>query len=861
MSDNFYDDDEREDEIEDVTDESDENDDREITVEGMTKATDLSNESNVYIEDEIKSAYLDYSMSVIVSRALPDVRDGLKPVHRRILFAMNDMGMTHKAPFKKSARIVGDVLGKYHPHGDSAVYGAMVRMAQDFNMRYELVDGHGNFGSVDGDEAAAMRYTEARMAKITDELLADINKDTIDYRKNFDESLDEPTVLPAKLPNLLLNGATGIAVGMATNIPPHNLNEVCDGIIAMVDNPEITIDELMTHIKGPDFPTGAIINGRQGIIDAYKTGRGKIKVAAKIDVETSKTGKESIIVSELPYQVNKARLIEKIADLVRQKKLTGISDLRDESDREGIRVVIELKRGEESELILNSLYKYTDLQNTFGVIMLALVDNIPRILNLKQILENYLKHRYTVITRRVQFELNKAEARAHILEGFRIALDNIDEVIRIIRASRDANIAREQLMANFDFTEIQARAILDMRLQRLTGLERDKIDQEYNELMLLITDLKAILADDTRKYQIIKEETMKLKEDFGDKRRTEIRKQRVEIGIEDLIKDEDVVVTLTEKGYVKRVATDTYHSQRRGGVGVNATNTVEDDVIKDMYIAKNLDTLLIFTTKGKVFSMKVYEIPESGKQARGKLISNLIKLSNDEKVSTVIKVREFEENRKLFFITRDGKVKKTDLTLFANINKAGIRALTLNGEDELTYIGLTSGNHKNEIFIATRNGVAIRFSEEDVRSMGRTAAGVKGIDLRKDDIVVAAAIIDPAIGEEEFNKLSVLTVTEEGYGKRTKLGEYRVQSRGGKGIINLKMNEKTGKIVDVKIVDNETEVMLITSEGTLIRTRVDSISVIGRSTSGVRIMKVRNNEKVASTVKITSESELEENSK
>ena len=858
MSDNFYDDDEREDEIEDVTDEADENDDREIVVEGMTKATDLSNESNVYIEDEIKSAYLDYSMSVIVNRALPDVRDGLKPVHRRILYAMNDMGMTHKAPFKKSARIVGDVLGKYHPHGDSAVYGAMVRMAQDFNMRYELVDGHGNFGSVDGDEAAAMRYTEARMAKITDELLADINKNTIDYRKNFDESLDEPTVLPAKLPNLLLNGATGIAVGMATNIPPHNLNEVCDGIIAMVDNPEITIDELMTHIKGPDFPTGAIINGRQGIIDAYKTGRGKIKVAAKIDVETSKTGKESIIVSELPYQVNKARLIEKIADLVRQKKLTGISDLRDESDREGIRVVIELKKGEESELVLNSLYKYTDLQNTFGVIMLALVDNTPKVLNLKQILENYLKHRYTVITRRVQFDLNKAEARAHILEGFRIALDNIDEVIRIIRASRDANIAREELMKSFGFTEIQARAILDMRLQRLTGLERDKIDQEYNELMLLIADLKAILADDTRKYQIIKEETMKLKEDFGDKRRTEIRKQRVEIGIEDLIKDEDVVVTLTEKGYVKRMAIDTYHSQKRGGVGVNATNTVEDDVIKDMYIAKNLDTLLIFTTKGKVFSMKVYEIPESGKQARGKLIGNLIKLSNDEGVSTVIKVREFEENRKLFFITRDGKVKKTDLTLFANINKAGIRALTLNGEDELTYIGLTSGNHKNEIFIATRNGVAIRFSEEDVRSMGRTAAGVKGIDLRKDDIVVAAAIIDPAIGEEEFNKLSVLTVTEEGYGKRTKLGEYRVQSRGGKGIINLKMNEKTGKIVDVKIVDNETEVMLITSEGTLIRTRVNSISVIGRSTAGVRIMKVRNNEKVASTVKITSESELEE---
>ena len=855
MSDNFYDDDEREDEIEDVTDEADENDDREITVEGMTKATDLSNESNVYIEDEIKSAYLDYSMSVIVSRALPDVRDGLKPVHRRILFAMNDMGMTHKAPFKKSARIVGDVLGKYHPHGDSAVYGAMVRMAQDFNMRYELVDGHGNFGSVDGDEAAAMRYTEARMAKITDELLADINKNTIDFRKNFDESLDEPTVLPAKLPNLLLNGATGIAVGMATNIPPHNLNEVCDGIIAMVDNPEITIDELMTHIKGPDFPTGAIINGRQGIIDAYKTGRGKIKVAAKIDVETSKTGKESIIVSELPYQVNKARLIEKIADLVRQKKLTGISDLRDESDREGIRVVIELKKGEESELVLNSLYKYTDLQNTFGVIMLALVDNTPRILNLKQILENYLKHRYTVITRRVQFELNKAEARAHILEGFRIALDNIDEVIRIIRASRDANIAREELMKSFGFTEIQARAILDMRLQRLTGLERDKIDQEYNELMLLITDLKAILADDARKYQIIKEETMKLKEDFGDKRRTEIRKQRVEIGIEDLIKDEDVVVTLTEKGYVKRMAIDTYHSQKRGGVGVNATNTVEDDVIKDMYIAKNLDTFLIFTTKGKVFSIKVYEIPETGKQARGKLIGNIINLDDDEKVSTIIKVREFEKNKNLFFVTRNGVVKKSELTLFDNIKKAGKRAIRLNEDDEVMFIGLTSGSGEDEIFAATKNGIAIRFSEKDVRSMGTGAAGVRGINLRDEDKIVGAAIISSEMNKDDAR---ILTITEEGYGKRTKLLEYRLTSRGGKGIINAKLNDKTGKIADVKIVRENDEIMLITSEGTLIRTSVKDVSVIGRSATGVRIMKVRNNEKIASIVKITEEPKLDD---
>ena len=850
MSDDFKDDEEKK---EDIIEEMDDNDDREIIVEEI-KETNMTNEIDIYIEDEIKASYLDYSMSVIVSRALPDVRDGLKPVHRRILFAMNEMGMTHEKPFKKSARIVGEVLGKYHPHGDSSVYNAMVRLAQDFNMRYTLVDGHGNFGSVDGDEAAAMRYTEARMAKMTAELLADIEKNTIDFRKNFDESLDEPTVLPAKLPNLLLNGSTGIAVGMATNIPPHNLSEVADGIVALIDNPEITIDGLIEYIKGPDFPTGGIINGKQGIYEAYRTGRGKIKVAGKVKIETSKTGKESIIVTELPYQVNKARLIERIAELVRQKKLTGISDLRDESDREGIRIVIELKKGEESELILNSLYKFTDLQNTFGIIMLALVNNNPRILNLKQILENYLLHRYNVITRRVQFELTKAENRAHILEGFKIALDNIDEVIRIIRGSKDANEAKSKLISNFGFTEIQSKAILDMRLQRLTGLERDKIEQEYRELMLLIEELKSILADDSKKYRIIKDEVLNLKETFGDRRKTEIRDARVEIGVEDLIKDEDVVVTLTEKGYVKRTTIDTYHSQKRGGIGVNATNTVEDDVIKDMYIAKNLDTLLIFTTKGKVFSMKVSEIPESGKQARGKLISNLIKLSEDEKVSTVIKVREFEKEKTLFFITKDGVVKKTELTLFANINKTGIRALTLRDEDELKFVGLTSGSEKDEIFIATRNGISIRFSEEDVRAMGRTAAGVKGITLRDKDYVVAAVIINPHM---ELEKLSVMTITEEGYGKRTALSEYKVQARGGKGIINLKISEKTGKIVDVKIVDDTTEIMLITSEGTLIRTKVDTVSVIGRSTSGVRIMKVRNEEKVASTVKITENPEEE----
>ena len=639
---------------------------------------------------------------------------------------------------------------------------------------------------------------------------------------------------------------------MATNIPPHNLNEICDGIVALVDNPDITIDEMINYISGPDFPTGGIINGRSGIIEAYKTGRGKIRVAGKVKIEESKNGKESIIINELPYQVNKARLIERIADLVRNKKLTGISDLRDESDRDGIRVVIELKRGEESELILNSLYKYTDLQNTFGIIFLALVDNAPRVLNLKEILQNYLKHRFSVVTRRIKFELDKAEKRAHILEGFKIALDNIDEIIKIIRGSQDGNEAKEKLIAGFAFSEVQAKAILDMRLQRLTGLEREKIEAEYKELMLLIEELKAILSDSNRIYMIIKEEIIKIKEDFGDPRRTEIREARVEIGIEDLIKDEEVVVTLTDKGYVKRTPIDVYRAQKRGGVGVNATNILEDDIIKDMYIAKNLDSLLIFTTKGKVFNIKVYEVPESSKQARGRLIGNLIKLQDGETVSTIIKVREFEKERDIFFLTRKGIVKKTNLELFANINKAGIKAIGLRDDDELIFAGLTSGNQKDEMFLATREGFAIRFSEHDVRSMGRTASGVKGITLRAKDVIVAGAIIN---GTEELSGKTILTIAEEGYGKRTKLEDYRLQSRGGKGITNLKKNEKTGKIVDVKIVLEDSEIMLITSEGTLIRTVVNSISVIGRATSGVRIMKVRENEKVASTVKITPEIE------
>jgi DNA gyrase, A subunit len=623
----------------------------------------------------------------------------------------------------------------------------------------------------------------------------------------------------------------------------------------LIDNPEISIDELIGYIKGPDFPTGGIINGRQGIYDAYRTGRGKLIVAGRVEIEKSKNGKESIIVTELPYQVNKSRFIERIANLVKQKRLTGISDLRDETDRDGIRIVIELKKGEESELVLNNLYKFTDLQNTFGVIMLALVNNAPKVLNLKQILEKYLEHRYEVITRRVKFELNKAKNRAHILEGFKIALDNIEEVIRIIRAAKDANIAKANLIEAFSFSEIQAKAILDMRLQRLTGLERDKINEEYNELMLLIEELNAILADDSKIYGIIKEEAIKLKDDFGDDRKTEIRNTRAEITIEDLIKDEEVVVTLTEKGYVKRIPIDSYRSQRRGGVGVNATNTIEDDVVKDMYIAKNLDTLLIFTTKGKVFSIKVYEIPETGKQARGKLIGNIIKLSEDESVSTVIKVREFEKDRNLFFVTRNGVVKKSELTLFGNINKNGKRAIRLNDDDEVMYIGLTSGTGEDEIFAATRNGIAMRFSEKEVRSMGTAAAGVKGITLRDEDKVVGAAIINSQMDNAEVR---ILTITEEGYGKRTKLLEYRLTSRGGKGIINAKLNEKTGKIVDVKVVNENDEIMLITSEGTLIRTSVNNISVIGRTATGVRIMKVRNNEKIASVVKITEEPKLDE---
>ncbi|WP_418965413.1 DNA gyrase subunit A [Cetobacterium sp.] len=813
----------------------------------------MSNVNNRYIEEELKQSYLDYSMSVIVSRALPDVRDGLKPVHRRILFAMNEMGMTSDKPYKKSARIVGEVLGKYHPHGDSAVYNTMVRMAQNFAYRYELVDGHGNFGSIDGDSAAAMRYTEARMAKISNELLEDIDKDTIDFRKNFDDSLDEPVVLPAKLPNLLLNGATGIAVGMATNIPPHNLGEVVDGILALIDNREITPVQLMEYIKGPDFPTGAIIDGEAGIYDAYTTGRGRVRVRGKIEIEEGKNGRESLIIKEIPYQLNKASLIEKIANLVKEKKIVGISDLRDESDRDGIRVVIELKKGEESELILNSLYKYTELQTTFGIIMLALVNNVPRVLNLKEILDEYLKHRFEVITRRTKFNLNKAEKRDHILKGFIIALENIDRVIEIVRGSADGNAARVALIDKYGFSEEQAKAILDMRLQRLTGLERDKIDREHEDLKALIVELNEILADDNRIYEIIKDELNEIKNRYDDPRRTTIEKERLEIRPEDLIKDDSVLVTVTNRGYVKRMELDKYKAQKRGGKGVSTQNTIEDDFVERMEVMSNLDTMMIFTDKGRVFHLKVYQIPESSKQARGRLIGNLIKLKEDEKVREIIKIREFSQDKELVFVTRDGMVKKTNLSEYKNINTAGLKAIKLRDGDDIIFVGILPIDSKEQIFLATKLGHSIRFSKDDVRATGRDTSGVKGISLRAKDKVISALLIDDAANE------TILTITENGYGKRTRVDEYPLQSRSGKGVINIRCSDKNGEVVAVKPVKDEEELMVITSSGIVIRTSVNQISIIGRATQGVKIMRVNESEseKVVSIASFKEDEEEE----
>ncbi|AVQ20431.1 DNA gyrase subunit A [Fusobacterium necrophorum subsp. funduliforme] len=809
----------------------------------------MSNISNRYIEEELKESYLDYSMSVIVSRALPDVRDGLKPVHRRILFAMNEMGMTNDKPFKKSARIVGEVLGKYHPHGDTAVYNTMVRMAQEFNYRYMLVEGHGNFGSIDGDSAAAMRYTEARMSKITAELLEDIDKNTIDFRKNFDDSLDEPTVLPSKLPHLLLNGSTGIAVGMATNIPPHNLGELVDGSLQLIDNPNISDLELMEYIQGPDFPTGGIIDGKKGIRDAYLTGRGKIRVRGKVKIEENKNGKFFIIIEEIPYQLNKATLIERIANLVKEKKITGIVDLRDESNREGIRVVIELKKGEEPELVLNKLYKYTELQSTFGVIMLALVNNIPKILTLKQMLSEYIKHRFQVITRRILFDLDKAQKRAHILQGYRIALENINRIIEMIRSSKDANQAKEQLIEKYAFTEIQAKSILDMRLQRLTGLEREKVEAEYHTLEKLILELQDILSHDSKIYDIMKKELLEVKEVYGDNRRTHIEEERMEILPEDLIKDEEMIITCTNKGYIKRIEANKYKSQNRGGKGVSGLNTIDDDVVDNILTASNLDTLMIFTDKGKVYNIKVYQLPELSRQSRGRLISNILRIGEEEKIRAIIKTRIFDKEKELIFVTKQGIVKKTSLEEFKNINTGGLIAIKFKEEDDLIYVGLVEASD-NEVFIATRRGFAVRFPNDNVRPTGRNTMGVKGIELREKDEVVSALLI-------KEKEMDILTITENGYGKRTKLDEYPSHHRGGKGVINLRCNEKTGNIVSVLSAFDEEELVCITSNGVIIRTPMHSISRFSRAAQGVIIMKVASDEKVASITRIKAEEKEE----
>ena len=813
----------------------------------------MSNINNRYIEDEMKESYLDYSMSVIVSRALPDVRDGMKPVHRRILFAMNELGMTHDKPYKKSARIVGEVLGKYHPHGDSAVYSTMVRMAQDFNYRYPLVSGHGNFGSIDGDSAAAMRYTEARMAKISNELLEDIDKDTIDFRKNFDDSLDEPTVLPAKLPNLLINGATGIAVGMATNIPPHNLGEVVDGTLALIDNPELTSLDLMEYIKGPDFPTGGIIDGKKGIIDAYLTGRGKVRVRGKIEIEELKNGKINIIIKEIPYQLNKSTLIERIADLVKEKKVTGVSDLRDESDREGIRVVIELKKGEEPELVLNKLYKYTELRSTFGIIMLALVNNTPKVLNLKEIIQEYIKHRFEVITRRTKFNLDKAEKRAHILQGFRIALNNIDRIIELVRNAKDANQAREELIEKYAFSDAQARAILDMKLQRLTGLEREKIEAEYEEIEKYIAELRDILAHDSRIYDIMKKELEELKEKYNDERKTQIEKSRLEIKPEDLIKDEEVILTFTSKGYVKRMELSKYKAQRRGGKGVASQNTVEDDYVESIEAATNHDTLMIFTDKGKVYNLKVYEIPETSKQSRGRLMSNIIKLEEQEKIRAIIRTRDFSKDNEVIFVTKNGLVKKTNLDEYKNINSSGLKAIKIKEDDDIIYVGLIENIDNEEILLATKEGYSIRFNCADIRPTGRDTMGVKGLTLRDGDIVVSALLI------KDVENGRILTITENGYGKRTRIDEYPLQNRTGKGVINLRCNAKTGPVVSVLCVYDGEELMAITSSGIVIRMAVEDIVLYGRATQGVIIMKVDGkDEKVVSITRVKSEDDEEE---
>ncbi|MBY9082164.1 DNA gyrase subunit A [Paenibacillus sp. HN-1] len=810
----------------------------------------MAEQNNPQIRDrdigtEMRESFMDYAMSIIVSRALPDVRDGLKPVHRRILYAMSELGMSPDKPYKKSARIVGEVIGKYHPHGDSAVYETMVRMAQDFSMRYMLVDGHGNFGSVDGDMAAAMRYTEARLSKIAMEMLRDLNKETVDFNPNYDGEEQEPDVLPSRFPNLLVNGVGGIAVGMATNIPPHNLGEVVDGVQAMIKNPDITPMELMEYIKGPDFPTGGFILGREGIRQAYRTGRGSVTMRAKALIEDN-NGKARIVVTELPYQVNKARLVEKIAELVREKRIDGITDLRDESDRNGMRVVVEVRRDVNPNVVLNNLYKHTAMQSTFGINMLAIVGKEPKVLNLRDVLYHYLQHQISVIRRRTEYDLKKAEARAHILEGLRIALDNLDEVIALIRASRTVDIARDGLISTFDLSVEQAQAILDMRMQRLTGLERDKIENEYNELLVKIAEYKAILADEGLVLEIINNELQEIRERFGDERRTEITIGEESILDEDLIPREEVVITVTHTGYIKRLPVTTYRSQKRGGRGVIGMDTKDQDFVEHLFVSNSHNYLMFFTDKGKVYRIKAYEIPELGRAARGTPIINLIQIEQGEKISAVIQIEEADSDKYLFFATREGIVKKTPLEDYNNIRKVGLIAINLREEDELIDVKLTDG--KQKLILGTADGMSITFSEEDVRSMGRSATGVKGITLDDDDHVIGMDCID--------KELDVLIVTANGYGKRTPASDYRLQTRGGKGIKTINLTEKNGRVVSLKVVKQEEDLMIITTGGTLIRMSMDGISTMGRYAQGVKLINTRDDDSV-STVCRTDKSEEE----
>ena len=792
----------------------------------------------------MKESYLNYSMSVIVSRALPDVRDGLKPVHRRILYGMSELGSSWNRPYKKSARIVGDVLGKYHPHGDSSVYDALVRMAQDFSMRYELVDGQGNFGSIDGDNAAAMRYTESRMTKLSSEMLKDLDKETVDWDLNFDETLKEPNVLPSSVPTLLINGSEGIAVGMATKIPPHNLSEVIDGLVSLIDNPSIETEGLMEHIKGPDFPTAGLIMGMDGLKDAYETGRGKIKMRARAHIETNKRGRNSIVVTEVPYQTNKSALVEKIADLVRDKKVVGISDLRDESDKDGIRVVVETKRDAVPEVILNQLYKHTQLQDTFGIILLALVDGVPKIMSLKTVLNHFIDFRHEVVVKRTEFELKEAEARAHILEGLKIALDNIDAVIKVIRGSKDPSQAKEGLMNSFNLSELQSQAILDMRLQRLTSLEVDKVVSEYKELIKIISNLKSILDNKTKRMEIIKTELLEIRDQYGDERRTEIVPVDTEFSMEDMIAEEEVVLTITHQGYIKRTALNTYRSQRRGGRGVQGAMSKDEDFVEHLFIANTHNYMLFFTDTGKCYWLKVYDIPQAGRASRGRAIVNLIGCNPDERVEAFVSVKEFDDDHYIVMATQNGVIKKTVLSAYGKPRKGGIYAIEIREGDKLIQARISNG--ENDILLGTHEGKSIRFSENDVRASGRKTMGVKGIALSsKDDYVVGMLIVK--------REGTILVATEKGYGKRTEVLQYRTQTRGGKGVLTMRCTDKTGKMVNIMEVVDSDDLIVITDSGVLMRQPVSAIRSIGRVTQGVRLVKLDDGTNISSITRVISE--------